>query len=92
VLILGSIRDRIWLIVAASFAPDDPPPLKWSTLSYGFLLARRTVTFSVDLFTYESARGALREIVDKVWAYCERSGTRGRTVTLKTGENLGRRL
>ena len=25
----------------------------------------------------------LREIVDKVWGYCERSGTRGRTVTLK---------
>src|SRR5260370_33176607 len=36
-----------------------------------------------DLFTYEAARDALREIVDKVWVYCERSGTRGRTVTLK---------
>src|SRR5215813_3994144 len=40
-------------------------------------------TFAVDLFTYEAARDALREIVDKVWAYCERSGIRGRTVTLK---------
>jgi len=40
-------------------------------------------TFPVDLFTYEAARDALREIVDKVWAYCERSGIRGRTVTLK---------
>jgi DNA polymerase IV len=40
-------------------------------------------TFPVDLFTYEAARDALREIVDKVWGYCERSGIRGRTVTLK---------
>jgi len=40
-------------------------------------------TFPVDLFTYETARDALREIVDKVWGYCERSGIRGRTVTLK---------
>jgi DNA polymerase-4 len=40
-------------------------------------------TFPVDLFTSEAARDALREIVDKVWGYCERSGVRGRTVTLK---------
>jgi DNA polymerase IV len=40
-------------------------------------------TFPVDLFTYEAARDALREIVDKVWRYCEGSGLRGRTVTLK---------
>jgi DNA polymerase-4 len=40
-------------------------------------------TFPADLFTYEAAREALREIVDKVWGYCERSGIRGRTVTLK---------
>jgi DNA polymerase-4 len=40
-------------------------------------------TFPADLFTYEAARDALREIVDKVWAHCERSGVRGRTVTLK---------
>ena len=40
-------------------------------------------TFSADLFTYEAARDALREIVDKVWAHCEGSGIRGRTVTLK---------
>src|ERR1700736_1869367 len=40
-------------------------------------------TFPADLFTYEAARDALREIVDKVWVYCERSGIRGRTVTLK---------
>jgi len=40
-------------------------------------------TFPVDLFTYEAARDALREIIDKVWGYCERTGIRGRTVTLK---------
>jgi DNA polymerase IV len=36
-----------------------------------------------DLFTYEAARDALQEIVDKVWTYCEGSRLRGRTVTLK---------
>jgi DNA polymerase IV len=40
-------------------------------------------TFPADLFAYEAARDALREIVDKVWAYCEGSGIRGRTITLK---------
>jgi DNA polymerase-4 len=40
-------------------------------------------TFAADLFTYDAARDALRESVDKVWEYCERSGLRGRTVTLK---------
>src|SRR5205807_5377362 len=40
-------------------------------------------TFAADLFTHEAAREALREIVDTVWVYCERSGIRGRTVTLK---------
>jgi DNA polymerase-4 len=40
-------------------------------------------TFPIDLFTYEAARDALREIVGKVWDYCERSGVRARTATLK---------
>jgi DNA polymerase-4 len=40
-------------------------------------------TFPTDLFAYEAAREALQEIVDKVWRYCEGSGIRGRTVTLK---------
>jgi DNA polymerase IV len=40
-------------------------------------------TFPADLFAYETARDALREIVDKVWGYCEASTTRGRTVTVK---------
>ena len=40
-------------------------------------------TFAADLFTFEAARDALSSIIDKVWRYCERTGTRGRTVTLK---------
>jgi DNA polymerase-4 len=40
-------------------------------------------TFPADLFTYAAARAALEEIIDKVWEHCERSGSRGRTVTLK---------
>jgi len=40
-------------------------------------------TFAVDLFSYEAARDQLQDIIDKVWSYCERSGTRGRTLTLK---------
>src|SRR5262252_2305047 len=40
-------------------------------------------TFPADLFTYEAARDELRDIIEKIWAHCERSGTRGRTVTLK---------
>jgi nucleotidyltransferase/DNA polymerase involved in DNA repair len=40
-------------------------------------------TFPADLLTYEAARDALREIAGKVWGYCEDSGMRGRTVTLK---------
>ena len=40
-------------------------------------------TFPADLVAYEAARDALREIIDKVWGYCERSGVRARTVTLK---------
>jgi DNA polymerase IV len=40
-------------------------------------------TFAADLFTYEAARDALREIVHKVWEHCVRSGSRGRTITLK---------
>src|SRR5271155_4153123 len=40
-------------------------------------------TFPADLISYEAACDALREIIDKVWEHCERSGSRGRTVTLK---------
>jgi DNA polymerase IV len=40
-------------------------------------------TFPADLVAYEVARDALQEVVDKVWEYCVRSATRGRTITLK---------
>jgi DNA polymerase-4 len=40
-------------------------------------------TFLEDLFTYELARNALLPLIEKVWRYCETTGTRGRTVVLK---------
>jgi DNA polymerase-4 len=40
-------------------------------------------TFPADLFTYEAARDALREIIDKLWRTCEGAGICGRTVTIK---------
>lgn len=40
-------------------------------------------TFSQDLFTFEEACNALVSIIEKVWRYCEKVETRGRTVTLK---------
>jgi len=40
-------------------------------------------TFPTDLVTYDAARAALQDIIDKLWAHCDRSGSRGRTVTLK---------
>ncbi|MBD2745975.1 DNA polymerase IV [Microvirga sp. BT688] len=40
-------------------------------------------TFEKDLATLEEMTAALQPIIDKVWRYCENSGVRGRTVTLK---------
>ena len=40
-------------------------------------------TFSEDLTALAAMRGQLRPLAEKVWAHCERSGTRERTVTLK---------
>ena len=40
-------------------------------------------TFATDLTSMGEARAALVPIIEKVWRYCETSGTRARTVTLK---------
>ena len=40
-------------------------------------------TFAADLSAVDAAREALRPIIDKVWRYCDGTGLRGRTVTLK---------
>ena len=40
-------------------------------------------TFPADLVSYEAACDALRDIIEQVWGYCEGSGIRARTVTLK---------
>jgi DNA polymerase-4 len=40
-------------------------------------------TFLDDLSTFERARDALQPLIEKVWHYCETTGTHGRTVILK---------
>ncbi|MBB3020858.1 DNA polymerase-4 [Microvirga lupini] len=40
-------------------------------------------TFSNDLIAFEEMTQSLVPIIDKVWRYCEGTGVRGRTVTLK---------
>lgn len=40
-------------------------------------------TFSSDLTAFEELTQSLLPIIDKVWRYCEGTGVRGRTVTLK---------
>ena len=40
-------------------------------------------TFSRDLTSLDDMRAELGPLVDKVWHYCDSTGVRGRTVTLK---------
>ena len=40
-------------------------------------------TFSSDLSEFEPMVAELQPLIDKVWSHCEKSGNRGRTVTLK---------
>lgn len=40
-------------------------------------------TFSADIHDFDTARAELQPLADKVWRYCEASGIRSRTVTLK---------
>ncbi|WP_338868594.1 DNA polymerase IV [Spirosoma sp. SC4-14] len=40
-------------------------------------------TFEQDLLHLPDLINALHPLIDSVWAYCERSGIRGRTITLK---------
>ena len=40
-------------------------------------------TFAADLTDIGAARAALAPLIEKVWRYCEESGKRARTVTLK---------
>ena len=40
-------------------------------------------TFERDLLKFEEMSAELQPLIDKVWGYCEQSGVRGRTVTLK---------
>ncbi len=49
--------------------------------------ARKSVgaenTFETDLYSAQEIHAGLRPIIEKVWTYCERTGLRARTVTLK---------
>jgi impB/mucB/samB family C-terminal domain/Tripartite tricarboxylate transporter family receptor len=40
-------------------------------------------TFPRDLTSFDDMRAELGPLVDKVWHYCDSTGVRGRTVTLK---------
>ncbi|QNQ12137.1 DNA polymerase IV [Sphingomonas alpina] len=40
-------------------------------------------TYEVDLITPETVEAGVRAMADDVWAWCEKSGGRGRTVTVK---------
>ena len=40
-------------------------------------------TFERDLWTFDELGAELQPLIDKVWGFCEQSGVRGRTVTLK---------
>jgi len=40
-------------------------------------------TFARDLTRFEEMRAELQPLIDQVWGWCERTGGRGRTVTLK---------
>jgi DNA polymerase IV len=44
-------------------------------------------TFSTNLTEFDSLVAELAPLVDKVWRYCESTGNRGRTVTLKVKFN-----
>ena len=41
-------------------------------------------TFATDITEFTAAKDMLQLIIEKVWRFCENSGVRGRTVTLKT--------
>ena len=40
-------------------------------------------TFAHDLTRFEEMRAEIQPLIDQVWGWCERTGGRGRTVTLK---------
>jgi DNA polymerase-4 len=44
-------------------------------------------TFSTDLTDFDAMVVELEPLIDKVWQYCEGTGNRGRTETLKTKFN-----
>jgi DNA polymerase IV len=64
-----------WIVRAVDNRPVQPDRIRKSIGAEN--------TFSQDLVTLEEMRSALRPIIDKVCNHCEKTGVRGRTVTLK---------
>ena len=64
-----------WIVRAVDDRPVQPDRVRKSVGAEN--------TFSQDLSSIEEMRAALEPIVEKVWKHCEKTGVRGRTVTLK---------
>jgi DNA polymerase-4 len=64
-----------WIVRAIDDRPVQPDRIRKSVGAEN--------TFGTDLTGLEEMRTSLRPIIEKVWRYCEQSGVRGRTVTLK---------
>ncbi len=64
-----------WIVRAVDNRPVQPDRIRKSVGAEN--------TFGMDLTGLEEMKTNLRPIIEKVWRYCEQTGVRGRTVTLK---------
>ena len=64
-----------WIVRAVDNRPVQPDRVRKSVGAEN--------TFGTDLTGLEEMKAALRPIIEKVWRYCEQTGVRGRTVTIK---------
>jgi DNA polymerase-4 len=64
-----------WIVRAVDNRPVQPDRIRKSIGAEN--------TFDRDLSSLEEMRAALQPIISKVWAHCIKTGTRGRTATLK---------
>lgn len=80
---LGFLQERFgkagthyyWIARAVDNRPVQPDRIRKSVGAEN--------TFEKDLLGVDEMKTALQPIIDKVWRYCEQTGVRGRTVTLK---------
>ena len=64
-----------WIVRAVDNRPVQPDRIRKSVGAEN--------TFGTDLTGLEEMKTSLQPIIEKVWRYCEQTGVRGRTVTLK---------